>query len=94
MGNYGITQLKDDEFIRKTNDRFEINSIVGKQIDDSNWYYSFFTNFQSQFTKGYVYWENNDTGEKFRTETTHFFSPAYLQFGPGMMWKKNDDLHC
>lgn len=92
LANYGITQLKGDEFSRKTSDRLEINSIAGRELDDSNWYYSFFTNFRTQFTKGYVYSEDKATGEKFRTETTHFMSPAYLQFGPGMMWKKNDDL--
>ncbi len=92
LANYGMTQLKGDEFSRKTSDRLEINSIAGKEIQDSNWYYSFFTNFRTQFTKGYVYGEDETTGEAFRTETTHFLSPAYLQIGPGMMWKKNDDL--
>lgn len=92
LANYGVTRLKGDEFTRKTSDRLEINSIAGKELDDSNWYYSFFTNFRTQFTKGYVYGEDKATGDKFRTETTHFLSPAYLQFGPGMMWKKNDDL--
>ena len=92
LANYGMTQLKGDEFSRKTSDRLEINSIAGKEIQDSNWYYSFFTNFRTQFTKGYVYGEDETTGEAIRTETTHFLSPAYLQLGPGMMWKKNDDL--
>ncbi|MGB7841187.1 MAG: DUF3078 domain-containing protein [Salinimicrobium sp.] len=92
LANYGMTQLKGDEYARKTSDRLELNSIAGWELDDSNWYYSFFTNFRTQFTKGYVYGEDQITGEKYRTETTHFLSPAYLQFGPGMMWKKNDDL--
>lgn len=92
LANYGVTQLKGDEFTRKTSDRLEFNSIAGKEVDDSNWYYSFFTNFRTQFTKGYVYNENEVTGEQYRTETSHFMSPAYLQLGPGMMWKKSDDL--
>jgi hypothetical protein len=25
-------------------------------------------------------------------KTSHFFSPAYFQFGPGMLWKKSDNL--
>jgi hypothetical protein len=25
-------------------------------------------------------------------KTTHFMSPAYLQVGPGMLWKKSDNL--
>ncbi|UZH56462.1 DUF3078 domain-containing protein [Salinimicrobium tongyeongense] len=92
LANYGLTKLKADEFTRKTSDRLEINSILGKQMEDSNWYYSFFTNFRTQFSKGYVYSEDPETGQPTRRETTHFISPAYLQFGPGMMWKKNEDF--
>ncbi|MCY2686330.1 DUF3078 domain-containing protein [Salinimicrobium sp. TH3] len=90
---YGLTKVKTDEFIRKTNDRFEINSIVGKQIKETNWFYSFFAHFQSQFDSGYVFSEDPDTGEITRTETSHFFSPAYLKAGPGIGWHKSDDLH-
>ena len=91
LGNYGLTKLKDDPFTRKTSDRLEINSIAGKQLENSNWYYSFFANFRTQFSKGYTY-STNDEGIENRTETTHFLSPGYLQFGPGMMWKKSEDL--
>lgn len=91
LGDYGITKNKDEEFARKTNDRLELNSIVGRQIKDSNWYYSFFTNFKTQFAKGYEFGEDED-GNEIRTETTHFLSPGYLQFGPGFLWKKSDDL--
>ncbi|GAB2761403.1 DUF3078 domain-containing protein [Salinimicrobium soli] len=92
LANYGLTKQNGDEFTRKTSDRLELNSIAGKELNDSNWYYSFFTNFRTQLTKGYVYSENKETGETLRTETTHFLSPAFLQFGPGMMWKKNENL--
>lgn len=92
LANYGLTKLKDDEFTRKTSDRLEINSIAGRELDDSNWYITFFTNFRTQFSKGYVYAEDDITGQEIRSETTHFLSPAYLQFGPGMMWKKSDNL--
>jgi len=92
IGDYGLTKLKDDEFIRKTNDRLEINSLVGYQIKEgSSWSYSFFTNFRSQFDKGYEFGEDAE-GNAIRTETTRFMSPGYLQFGPGMQWKKNDNL--
>lgn len=91
IGNYGLTKLKGDEFARKTSDRFEVNSIAGLQLEESNWYYSFFANFRTQFSKGYVY-SRDAEGEQIRRETTHFISPAYLQFGPGMMWKKTEDF--
>ncbi|WP_029033926.1 DUF3078 domain-containing protein [Salinimicrobium terrae] len=90
---YGLTKIKTDEFIRKTSDRFEINSIVGKQIKETKWFYSFFAHFQSQFDSGYVFSENPETGEITRTENSHFFSPAFLKSGPGIGWHKSDDLH-
>lgn len=92
LANYGLTKLKDDEFTRKTSDRIEVNSIAGKQLENSNWYYSFFANFRTQFSKGYVYSKDPVTGLEVREETSHFISPAYLQFGPGMMWKKSEDF--
>ncbi len=93
MADYGITKLKDQEFARKTNDRLELNSIVGRQVkDESNWYYSFFLNFRSQFTSGYEFADDEVTGKEIRVETTKFLSPGYLQAGPGMLWKKSDNL--
>lgn len=92
LANYGLTKLKDDEFTRKTSDRLEVNSIAGKQLENSNWYYSFFANFRTQFSKGYVYSKDEESGLEVREETSHFISPAYLQFGPGMMWKKSEDF--
>lgn len=94
LADYGLTKNRDDKYSRKTNDRLEYNSIFGFEIKDTNWFYSFFTNFKTQFSKGYEFdkdLEQNDPG--YRTETTHFLSPAYLQFGPGMLWKKSDNFY-
>ncbi|MDY8135291.1 DUF3078 domain-containing protein [Aquimarina sp. 2201CG5-10] len=91
LADYGLTKLKDQEFTRKTNDRFEFNSLLGRQIKETNWYYSFFLNFKTQFAPGYVFGEDA-LGNEIRTETTHIFSPAYLQAGPGFLWKKSDNL--
>ncbi|MBW2961885.1 DUF3078 domain-containing protein [Mesonia aestuariivivens] len=101
LGDFGLTKVKDQDFTRKTNDRLELNSVAGWEISDSNWYYSVFANFRTQFAKGYKYSEQDvidvTTGnvvgtEVVRTETTHFMSPGYLQVGPGMLWKKNDNF--
>lgn len=92
FGNYGLTKIKGDEYARKTSDRLEINSIAGLQMVESNWYYSYFANFRTQFDKGYEFNTNPDTGEITREETTNFLSPGYLQTGPGLMWKKNEDF--
>ncbi|AFL80996.1 Protein of unknown function (DUF3078) [Aequorivita sublithincola DSM 14238] len=94
IGEYGITKNKDDKYSRKTNDRLELNSILGKQIKESNWYYSLFFNFKTQFAKGYEFnkdLEPEDIG--YRTEKSHILSPAYIQFGPGLLWKKSNNLY-
>jgi len=92
LANYGLTKTKEDEFTRKTSDRLELNSIAGKEIEDSNFHYSWFLNFRTQFAKGYEFSEDEDTEEAIRTETTHFLSPGYLQTGPGILYKKNDNF--
>lgn len=92
--DYGISKNKDDKYSRKTNDRLEFNSVLGRQIKETEWYYSLFLNFKTQIAKGYEFnkdLEQSDPG--YRTETTHFMSPGYLQFGPGMLWKKNDNIY-
>lgn len=91
-GEYGLNKTDEDEFYRKTNDRVELNSVVGYSVrEDSSWYYSGFVNFLSQFAKGYQYGED-ENGNTFRTETTRFMSPGFLQVGPGILWKKSEDL--
>lgn len=94
IAEYGITKNKDDKYSRKTNDRLELNSILGREIKESNWYYSFFLNFKTQFTSGYEFnTDLNPEDEGYRTEVTKFMSPGYLQFGPGLLWKKSDNLY-
>ncbi len=90
LANYGLLQTKNADFEKKTDDRFEYNSIYGKKAF-GNWYYSLILNFRTQFTTGYVYGKDAN-GVEIRTENTSFFSPAYLTFGPGLYWKKNDNL--
>jgi hypothetical protein len=79
---YGLTKLKDQNTI-KTDDRIEINSMFGKRAG-GDWYYSCFLNFKTQMDSGFDI--------KTDTKLSHFFSPAYLQIGPGMLWKKSDNL--
>lgn len=92
FANYGLTKVKDDEFTRKTSDRLELTSLAGKQIQQSNFYWSYFLNFRTQFDKGYAFSEDPDTGNTVRTEISDFMSPAYLQTGPGIMYKKTDNF--
>ena len=80
---YGLTKVKDQD-MTKSDDRFEFTSLYGKKSGNSNWYYSAFLNFKTQMDSGF------DAVSKIKT--SHFFSPAYLQAGPGMLWKKSDNL--
>lgn len=84
--DYGVTKVQGDDFARKTNDRIEFNSLLGKKASEK-WFYSAFLNFKTQATKGYEYGKDGT-----RTEVTNFMSPGYLQGGLGMLWKKNDNL--
>ncbi|TDD78265.1 DUF3078 domain-containing protein [Flavobacterium caseinilyticum] len=78
---YGLTKIKGSE-TSKTDDRLELNSLWGKKAK-GDWYYSLFFNFKTQMDVGY---------DKDGNNISHFFSPAYFQFGPGMWWKKSDNL--
>ncbi len=90
LASYGLT-INDDDGARKTDDRLELNSILGKKVNET-WNYSFFMNFKTQFTDGYDY--NDDfIGDSEDFPTAGLFKPAYLSFGPGMLWKKNDNLY-
>lgn len=90
IASYGLLQTKTADFEKKTDDRFEFNSILGKKAF-GHWYYSFFLNFRTQFTKGYIY-DKDSNGAEIRIPKTDFLSPGYLTFGPGLFWKKNDNF--
>jgi hypothetical protein len=92
IASYGLVKTRTSSFAKKTDDRLEFNSVLGHRLEaGSRWYYSAFVNFKTQFTKGYIYSKDENDAE-IRTEYTNFFSPAYLMFGPGIMYKKDDNL--
>lgn len=92
IASYGLVKTRTSSFAKKTDDRLEINSLLGHQMKaGSRWYYSAFMNFKTQFTKGYTYYKDENDAEQ-RDEYTQFFSPAYLSFGPGVLYKKDDNL--
>lgn len=84
IASYGLAKI-DEGDTQKTNDRLEINSLVGKKATGF-WSYSFFANLRTQFDEGFV------DPQLQQVKNSKFLSPAYLQFGPGMLWKKNDNL--
>jgi len=81
LANFGLTKIKNQN-TQKSSDLLEWNSVVGKKATEF-WYYSAFLNFKTQFADDL----NSDT-----KGPTKFLSPAYIQFGPGMLWKKSENL--
>lgn len=77
---YGLTKIKGED-TTKSEDRFELNSILGKKAG-KNWFYSAILNFKTQM----------DRGEDSNGYNSHFFSPAYLQTGLGMLYKPSDNF--
>ena len=84
LSGYGLSYLGERGF-RKTDDRFELNTLLGVKTN-TYWFFSFIGNFRTQYTKGFDYKKEP------KVVVSDFFSPAYLTFGPGMLWKKSDDL--
>lgn len=80
---YGLTKISGAE-TQKTDDRLMFNSLVGKRAK-GYWFYSGFFNFNTQMDTGL------DPGTQ-SVKISHFFSPAYFQAGPGMLWKKSDNF--
>jgi hypothetical protein len=71
--------------VRKNDDRIILNSLLGYKAAQY-WLYTFYANFQTQFTKGYNY-----TGTT-KSLISDAFAPAYLTFGPGFAYKKSDNF--
>lgn len=86
IGAYGMTRTKTNG-TRKTDDRIEFNSVAGKKAT-KYWFYSAFLNFQTQFTDGFNYAEDPLA----ETPVSKFLAPANLAFGPGFMYKKDDNF--
>lgn len=82
---YGLSHLSE-KGLRKTDDRFELNSVLGIKTGQY-WFLSFIGNIRSQYTEGFNYKKEP------KELVSDFFSPAYISFGPGMLWKKSDDLN-
>lgn len=90
IASYGLVKTRTSSFAKKTDDRLEINSVVGKKATE-RWSYSAFLNFKTQFTKGYNY-DTDENGAEIREEYTNFLSPGYILVGPGMLYKKDENL--
>jgi len=79
---YGLKQ-EEGEILKKTDDRIEINSKLGKKARE-HWFYTGYVNFKSQFDKGYDYDESETD------PISKFLAPGYLTAGFGMDYKPNE----
>ncbi|MBS1501151.1 MAG: DUF3078 domain-containing protein [Bacteroidetes bacterium] len=82
---YGLSKQNGTGW-RKNDDRIILNSLLGYAAA-KYWLYTFYMNFQTQFTNGYAYDANNN-----RTLISGAFAPAYLTFGPGFAYKRSDNF--
>jgi len=85
----GTTYVSGSKYLKKADDRFEINTLLGKQIN-TYWNYSSYLNFKTQLLPGFKFF--NQDGEELRERVSQFLSPAILQAGLGFYYKKNQDL--
>jgi hypothetical protein len=85
IAGYGISKQNGTGW-RKNDDRIILNSLLGRQAS-KYWLYTFYANFQTQFTKGYNYDADGN-----RTLLSAPFAPAYLTFGPGFAYKRSDNF--
>ena len=81
--SFGSSYINNQGY-RKTDDRFEYNSVLAYNTGKS-WYFSFYSNFITQYTRGFDYSQNP------KQLVSSTLSPAYWSFGPGMFWRKNEN---
>jgi len=89
MLTVGTTYLSSNSFFRKADDRFEMNSLIGSQINQY-WNYSGYLNFKTQLLPGFRYFKEN--GEDKKEKISRIFSPTIVQIGLGWYYKKSDDI--
>ena len=83
---YGMNKNYGED-LRKTSDQVTFNSIFGRKEND-HFSYSFFINLRTQLSNSYL--ENKDEEEQYRI--SGFLAPLYIATGPGIMWRKNNNL--
>jgi len=74
--------------LKKADDRFELNTQLGKQINNY-WNYSVNLNLRTQLFPGYRYYSIDNVTKQ--EKQSQFFSPAIFQLGLGWYYKQNKD---
>ena len=81
---YGLLKEEEDQVV-KTDDKLELNSKLGVQINNERLLYSTFVNFLTQFANGYKY---PNTTDKIST----LFAPAYLTVATGFDYQPSEQF--
>ena len=87
MLSIGTTYLSGNAFLKKADDRIEINSVLSKKVN-TYWNYSAYFNFKTQLLSGYRYFKKY--GEDQKEEISRILSPAIIQLGLGWYYKEGD----
>lgn len=82
---YGLLS-QDGKKAIKTDDRIDLTSKYGYQLDNPNWYYSALFNFRTQFTDGFVIENGANVGDPI----SGFMAPAFSILSLGIDYKPND----
>ena len=89
MISLGGNKTSSSKIVKKADDRFEINSQLGKQINQF-WNYAVYLNFKSQLLPGFRYYK--EEGVEKKDKSTRIFSPTIMQLGVGWYYKKKSRL--
>lgn len=79
---YGLS-YNTAQGLRKTDDRFEYNSLIGLKSNTGHWFFSFQSNLRTQMSRGFDYKQEP------KVLISDLFSPAYWSFGFGLLWNKS-----
>ncbi len=84
---YGLVQqgIGDKGETRKSDDKIDFSSKIGRKLMNGKWYYSGMLSFKSQMTPGYDY--PNDS-----VKISDFLAPAYVLLSVGFDYQPNDDF--
>ena len=85
----GTTYISGNKFLKKADDRFEISSLLGKQINQF-WSYSSLFNIKTQILPGYRFYFED--GMEAREKVSQFLSPGIIQTGLGWYYKRSADF--
>lgn len=81
---YGLMKEGENQVV-KNEDKLEINSKLGLELNNEHLLYSSFVNFQTQFAPGYKYPNTTD-------KISDFLAPAYLTLATGLDYQPSESL--